>query len=52
VTRKLNDGRLYRLVMFFQAAVELIGRRRELGFAARIAGTPRYFIHGDVRARY
>jgi demethylmenaquinone methyltransferase/2-methoxy-6-polyprenyl-1,4-benzoquinol methylase len=52
VTRKLNDGRQYRIVKIFHAPEELNGRLRELGFAARIAGTPRYFIHGDVRARY
>jgi demethylmenaquinone methyltransferase/2-methoxy-6-polyprenyl-1,4-benzoquinol methylase len=51
VTRKLNDGRAYRIVKIFHDPPALNARLDQLGFDARIAGTPRYFIHGCIRAR-
>ena len=50
VTRKLNDGRQYRIVKVFHDPGELNERLARLGLDASIASTPRYFIHGAVRA--
>jgi trans-aconitate methyltransferase len=50
VTRKLNDGRQYRIVKIFHTPSMLNERLARLGFAASIVATPRYFIHGGVRA--
>jgi SAM-dependent methyltransferase len=50
VTRKLNDGRQYRIVKIFHDPRALNQRLAQLGLAASIAATPRYFIHGAVRA--
>jgi demethylmenaquinone methyltransferase/2-methoxy-6-polyprenyl-1,4-benzoquinol methylase len=51
VTRKLNDGRQYRIVKIFHDPPALDASLARLGFVARITATPRYFIHGDVRVR-
>jgi trans-aconitate methyltransferase len=50
VARKLNDGRQYRIVKIFHTPSMLNERLARLGFAASIVATPRYFIHGGVRA--
>ena len=49
VTRRLNDGREYRIVKIFYAPDELRQRLQDEGFVARIFSTSRYFIHGDAR---
>ncbi|HEX6003818.1 MAG TPA: class I SAM-dependent methyltransferase [Burkholderiales bacterium] len=49
VTRKLNDGRQFRIVKVFYEPEVLNERLAGLGFDARLACTPRYFIHGDAR---
>ncbi len=49
VTRKLNDGRTFRIVKIFHEPAALNARLHRLGFAATIGRTPRYFIHGAVR---
>jgi len=49
VTRRLDDGREFRIVKVFWEPAKLESRLRADGFDARIAATPRYFIHGDVR---
>jgi demethylmenaquinone methyltransferase/2-methoxy-6-polyprenyl-1,4-benzoquinol methylase len=49
VTRKLNDGRTFRVVKIFHEAAELNARLARLGFDAAIVRTPRYFIHGAAR---
>ena len=49
VTRKLNDGRQYRIVKVFHEPRELNARLSRLGFDANIVRTPRYFIHGPAR---
>ena len=49
VTRKLNDGRQYRIVKIFHEPEALNDRLARLGFRADIAATPRYFIHGAAR---
>jgi demethylmenaquinone methyltransferase/2-methoxy-6-polyprenyl-1,4-benzoquinol methylase len=51
VTRKLNDGRTYRIVKVFHEPGALNTRLAGLGFDAAIGRTSRYFIHGAVRAR-
>lgn len=50
VTRKLDDGREFRIVKVFWEPAALAKRLRECGFDARIAATPRYFIHGCASA--
>lgn len=47
--RRLNDGSEYRIVKRFYEPAELERMLARLGFAARIAHTPRYFIHGPLR---
>jgi demethylmenaquinone methyltransferase/2-methoxy-6-polyprenyl-1,4-benzoquinol methylase len=49
VTRKLNDGRQYRIVKIFHEPAELNARLAALGLAADITRTPRYFIHGPAQ---
>ncbi|MET0345643.1 MAG: methyltransferase domain-containing protein [Casimicrobiaceae bacterium] len=51
VTRKLNDGRTYRVVKLFHEPGALNARLEGLGFDAAIGQTSRYFIHGTVRPR-
>ena len=52
-TRKLNDGKQYRIVKLFHDADTLTAQLLPLGFDAHIERTPRpgYFIHGFVRTR-
>jgi len=49
-TRKLDDGREFRIVKVFHEPAPLAANLEALGFTARVAKTPRYFIYGDVRA--
>jgi demethylmenaquinone methyltransferase/2-methoxy-6-polyprenyl-1,4-benzoquinol methylase len=49
VTRRLNDGREFRIVKLFWEPQALAARLGELGWSAAIAQTPSYFIHGHVR---
>jgi hypothetical protein len=46
----LNDGRGFRIVKIFHTPETLAARLAQLDLRAEIAGTPRYFIHGTVRA--
>ena len=48
-TRKLNDGREYRIVKLFWEPRLLAGRLTELGWSAAIAQTSSYFIYGEAR---
>jgi demethylmenaquinone methyltransferase/2-methoxy-6-polyprenyl-1,4-benzoquinol methylase len=48
VTRKLNDGRQFRVVKLFHEPAALNQRLAAIGFESAIEGTPRYFIHGKV----
>ena len=52
-TRKLNDGKRYRIVKLFHDPDALNVHLAALGFDANIERTPRagYFIHGSVRTR-
>jgi len=50
VTRKLDDGREFRIVKVFHEPAPLAASLEALGFTARIGKTVRYFIYGDVRA--
>ena len=47
-TRKLNDGRRFRIVKLFHDPAALNGRLAGLGFDAAVERTPRYFIHGAI----
>lgn len=51
VTRRLADGREFRIVKVFWAAEALAARLAALGFDAEVRRTRRYFIHGTVRLR-
>jgi demethylmenaquinone methyltransferase/2-methoxy-6-polyprenyl-1,4-benzoquinol methylase len=48
-TRKLNDGRTYRIVKIFHEPAALNARLATLGFEGAIGRTPRYFIHGAAQ---
>ena len=49
MTRKLNDGREFRIVKLFWEPRALAARLGALGWSAAIAQTPSYFIHGSVQ---
>jgi len=49
VTRKLDDGRAYRIVKIFHEAAPLNARLATVGFEAAITPTSRYFVHGPAR---
>lgn len=49
VTRRLNDGREFRIVKLFYEAPALEARLARVHFASRIRQTPRYFIYGEAR---
>ena len=49
VTRRLNDGREFRIVKLFWEPQVLAARLGELGWSAAVAKTPSYFIHGHAR---
>jgi SAM-dependent methyltransferase len=48
VTRKLNDGREFRIVKVFYEPEPLAARLREIGWSAAVERTANYFIHGSV----
>jgi demethylmenaquinone methyltransferase/2-methoxy-6-polyprenyl-1,4-benzoquinol methylase len=48
VTRKLNDGREFRIVKFFYRPDELAAKLATLGWRAAIGQTQNYFIHGHA----
>jgi SAM-dependent methyltransferase len=50
VTRKLNDGREFRIVKLFYRPEELAAKLSKLGWRAKIRQTEHYFIHGQVSA--
>ena len=50
VTRRLNDGREFRIVKLFWEPRALAARLGALGWSAAIAQTPSYFIHGSVQS--
>jgi SAM-dependent methyltransferase len=51
VTRKLNDGREFRIVKVFWDPRALAARLEALGWSATIAQTASYFIYGQVQRR-
>lgn len=48
VTRKLNDGREFRIVKVFYEPAALAAKLGPLGWKSKLAQTPRYFIYGEV----
>jgi SAM-dependent methyltransferase len=48
VTRRLSDGREYRIVKVFHRPGELRDRLGTLGWTADIRETPRYFLYGEA----
>jgi demethylmenaquinone methyltransferase/2-methoxy-6-polyprenyl-1,4-benzoquinol methylase len=51
VTRRLDDGREFRIVKVFWTPEALTARLGASGFVADLRQTPRYFIYGSVRDR-
>src|SRR5438552_3764648 len=51
VTRKLNDGREFRIVKVFWAPGALSSRLDALGWSAKLAQTASYFIYGEAQPR-
>jgi len=49
VTRRLDDGREFRIVKVFWEPPKLETRLARAGFDARMHATPRYFIYGEAR---
>src|SRR5438552_983308 len=49
VTRRLNDGREFRIVKLFWEPQALATRLGALGWSTELAQTPSYFIHGHAR---
>ena len=48
VTRKLNDGREFRIVKLFYEPGVLAAKLEPLGWRAQLSQTARYFIYGEV----
>jgi len=48
VTRKLNDGREFRIVKLFYRPEELAAKLSRLGWRAEVRQTEHYFIHGHA----
>jgi demethylmenaquinone methyltransferase/2-methoxy-6-polyprenyl-1,4-benzoquinol methylase len=48
VTRKLNDGREFRIVKLFYRPDDLAAKLAALGWPAAIGQTQNYFIHGHA----
>jgi SAM-dependent methyltransferase len=51
VTRRLNDGREFRIVKLFYTPGTLRARLSAIGFASDIRQTAQYFIYGPARPR-
>jgi SAM-dependent methyltransferase len=51
VTRKLNDGREFRIVKIFWEPQSLTARLEQLNWSATLVQTSNYFIHGEARPR-
>ncbi len=51
VTRKLNDGREFRIVKIFWEAQSLAARLEQLRWSATLTQTANYFVHGEARPR-
>jgi demethylmenaquinone methyltransferase/2-methoxy-6-polyprenyl-1,4-benzoquinol methylase len=49
VTRKLNDGREFRIVKFFYEPAVLSKKLQGVGFASDLRRTQQYFIYGEAR---
>ncbi|MBD3160667.1 MAG: methyltransferase domain-containing protein [Candidatus Eisenbacteria bacterium] len=47
VTRRLNDGREFRIVKVFHERERLARRLADLGWRARVEETPRFFLYGS-----
>ncbi|HEV8632646.1 MAG TPA: class I SAM-dependent methyltransferase [Chloroflexota bacterium] len=48
-TRRLNDGRAFRIYKLYYQPNELAARLGRLGWAAEVRRTPSYFIYGSAR---
>jgi len=51
VTRKLNDGREFRVVKIFYEPALLAAKLSALGFTAQVSRTKRYFVYGEAKPR-
>ena len=50
LSRRLNDGREYRIVKVFHSPEDLAERLRASGWTASVSRTPEYFYYGEARA--
>ena len=50
LSRRLNDGREYRIVKVFHSPEDLAERLRDLGWTASVSRTPEYFYYGEAHA--
>ena len=51
LTRRLNDGRTFRIVKVFYEPDELVAKLRDLGWSIQIQTTANYFLYGFGRVR-
>ena len=51
MTRKLNDGRAFRIIKRFYAPQDLRARLAELGWSSQVQSTGEFFIYGSARPR-
>jgi len=51
VTRRLNDGREFRIVKLFYDPAALAAKLARVGFASDIRQTAQYFIYGEARPK-
>lgn len=49
LSRRLNDGREYRIVKVFHDPEKLAGQLQALGWTATVGRTPTYFYYGEAR---
>jgi 2-polyprenyl-3-methyl-5-hydroxy-6-metoxy-1,4-benzoquinol methylase len=49
VTRRLNDGREFRIVKIFREPQALTARLDAMGWSAKLTQTPSYFVHGHAQ---
>ena len=47
LTRRLNDGREFKIVKIFYERAPLAQRLREMGWQIRVEETPHYFLYGE-----
>jgi demethylmenaquinone methyltransferase/2-methoxy-6-polyprenyl-1,4-benzoquinol methylase len=49
LTRRLNDGREFRIVKVYYQPIELEARLRRMGWDVAVSATPTFFLYGEGR---